>query len=133
MELTFDFPGGARVDAHLRGFTIPTDQPPDATAPSPFDLFIASMGACAAYYILEFCRRRDIPTDGLRVTERVEKGPDKMVSRVAIDVDFPETFPEKYRAAAIRAADLCSVKRHLERPPVIEVNARAHDAAGAAA
>ena len=35
MELLIDFPGGSRVDAHFGGFTVASDQPPAASAPTP--------------------------------------------------------------------------------------------------
>ena len=44
MEMIVDFPGGARVDAHFGPFTVPTDQPPRSSAPTPFALFLASIG-----------------------------------------------------------------------------------------
>ena len=39
MEMIIDFPGGSRVDAHFGSFTVNTDQPPAASAPSPFEVF----------------------------------------------------------------------------------------------
>jgi ribosomal protein S12 methylthiotransferase accessory factor len=47
MEMMIDFPGGARVDAHFGSFTVHTDQPPAASAPTPFATFLASLGTCA--------------------------------------------------------------------------------------
>jgi putative redox protein len=47
MEMIIDFPGGSRVDARFGPFTVATDQPPAATAPSPFEVFLASIGTCA--------------------------------------------------------------------------------------
>ena len=46
MDVTFSLPGGTRVDGRVGPFTIATDQPPSSTAPSPFILFLASIGAC---------------------------------------------------------------------------------------
>lgn len=123
MEMTFTFPGGSRVDGHIGRFIVPTDQPPGATAPSPFALFLASIGACAGFYVQSFCARRNIPTDGIRVVQRNHVAPDGMVDRVDIDVELPAEFPERYREAVIRAADQCTVKKHLEHPPVIGVRA----------
>ena len=58
MEMIIDFPGGARVDAHFRGHTLPTDQPAggggEDSAPMPFEVFLASIGTCAGIYILGF-------------------------------------------------------------------------------
>jgi ribosomal protein S12 methylthiotransferase accessory factor len=62
MEMIIDFPGGARVDAHFGPYTVLTDQPPsgggDGSAPTPFALFLSSMGTCAGIYVLGFCRQR---------------------------------------------------------------------------
>ena len=84
MEMTFTLGQGARVDGHTGPFTIATDQPPDASAPTPFTLFLASIGACAAFYVQAFCRKRDIPVDGVRVSQRSEAGPTGLVERVHI-------------------------------------------------
>lgn len=125
MEMTFTFPGGARVDGHVGPFVIPTDQPPDATAPSPFTLFLASIGACAGVYVQSFCRRRGIPMDGIRIVQRNVTSPDGMVDRVELELELPGSFPERYREAVIRAADQCTVKQHLELPPHIVIRATA--------
>ncbi len=75
METTFEitFGEGKKVDAHVREFTIATDQPAadggHNTAPTPFELFLASIGTCAGYYVLSFCRARAISTDGIRLTQ----------------------------------------------------------------
>jgi ribosomal protein S12 methylthiotransferase accessory factor len=44
-----------------------------------------------------------------------------LVSRIDLDIQLPPDFPERYRAAVIRAAEQCTVKKHLEHPPVIDV------------
>ena len=127
MEMLIDFPGGARVDAHFNQFTVKTDQPAqgggEGSAPTPFATFLASLGTCAGIYVLGFCRQRGIPTDGIRLLQRMESDPATgLISRVSLDIQLPPTFPEKYREAAIRAAEQCAVKKHFEHPPVIEVS-----------
>ena len=124
MELIIDFPGGSRVDAHFGAFTVPTDQPPEASAPAPFALFLASIGTCAGIYVLGFCRQRGLPTSGIRIVQRVHGGPGGMVDRIALEIELPAGFPEKYRDAVIRSAEQCAVKKHLEHPPVIVVTTR---------
>ncbi len=121
MDILIDFPGGARVDAHYGPFTIATDQPPESSAPPPFALFLASLGTCAGIYVLAFCRRRGLDTDGIQILQRVSAGPDGMVKHVGLEIQLPTGFPEKYRDALIRSAEQCAVVKHLEQPPVIEV------------
>ena len=120
------FPGGAAVEALHKGFTIRTDQPETNgggnSAPSPFDLFLASFGTCAGFYALRFCQERQIPTVGLSLvltTERDELK--KRLSKIRIEVRLPETFPEKYQGAILRAIDQCSVKRNVVEAPAFEV------------
>lgn len=36
---------------------------------------------------------------------------------------LPDGFPERYREAVVRAAGLCSMKKHIERGPHIDVAA----------
>jgi ribosomal protein S12 methylthiotransferase accessory factor len=122
MEMIIDFPGGPRVDAHFRGFTVPTDQPPMASAPMPFDLFLASIGTCAGIYVLGFCKQRNLPTDGIQIVQRVHSNQGTgMVDEIEIDIVVPPTFPEKYYDSLVRAADLCKVKKHLEKPPKFNI------------
>ncbi len=118
------FTGGKKVEVQHRGSTIRTDQPQAkggaGSAPGPFDLFLASIGACAGYYVLAFCQKRDIPTDGLELTMDVVRGEERStVDRIDIAVHLPESFPERYVDACLRSAEQCTVKRHLERPPEI--------------
>jgi putative redox protein len=122
MELIIDFPGGSRVDAHFGNFTVPTDQPPGAVAPSPFAVFLSSIGTCAGIYVLGFCRQRNLPTEGLRIIQRVHSDSSTgMVDKIDLEIEVPPEFPGKYRDSLIRSAELCAVKKHLEHPPRIEI------------
>jgi putative redox protein len=123
MEMFIDFPGGSRVDAHFGDFTVPTDQPPVASAPTPFALFLSSIGTCAGIYVLGFCKQRNLPTDGLRIVQHIHSNPQSgMVDQIDLEIQVPPTFPEKYRDSLIRSAELCTVKKHLEHPPKFEIS-----------
>ena len=126
MDMTVTFPGGVKVDAQFGSHIIKTDQPVqgggEGSAPAPFALFLASIATCAGIYVLGFCKQRGLPTDGIRLVQRLEADPRTgMISRVVIDIVVPPGFPEKYHPALIRAADQCAVKKHLENPPAFEV------------
>jgi putative redox protein len=131
MEMKFDitFTGNKKVDARFRGFTINSDQPVsdggENTAPSPFEIFLASIGMCAGFYVLSFCQSRSIPTDNMSMTQTVIRN-DKthLVEKVIIDINLPPDFPEKYKDAVIKAAQSCSVKKFLEAPPEIQITTR---------
>ncbi len=123
------FPGGKRVDAGYKGFTIRTDQPVSGggenSAPAPFDFFLASIGTCAGIYVLSFCQERGIPVEGARLVQRMERDPEtKMIARLAIDIELPAGFPEKYREAVRSAAELCTVKKHIARAPAFDIQVK---------
>ncbi len=131
-EITIVFSDGLKVDAEFKGFLVKTDQPVHqgggGTAPSPFDLFLASLATCAGFYALEFCQARKIPTRELAVSMGTERGAvSKMIDKVTIRVDLPPGFPEKYKEAIVKAIDHCAVKAHILRPPQFEIVARLHD------
>jgi len=126
MEISFA--GGVAVNADLRGFTVKTDQPEAVgganSAPSPFELFLASLGTCAGFYALRFCQQRDIATDGMRLTLDTVRNPEsKRLDQVEIKLHLPAGFPEKYRSTILRAVDQCAVKKAIFDPPEISVEA----------
>jgi ribosomal protein S12 methylthiotransferase accessory factor len=126
MELTISFPGGSKVDAACESAIIKTDQPisdgGEGSAPTPFTLFLASMGTCAGIYVLSFCQQRGLPTEDIRIRERVNfDGKTHLADEVTLDIELPSDFPEKYRHALVKAAQLCAVKRHLENPPSFNI------------
>lgn len=133
MEMIIDFPGGAKVDAHFDPFIVQTDQPPRAggegSAPMPFDLFLASIGTCAGIYVLGFCRKRNIPTEGVRIIQHVHyNSTDGMVDKIDLEIQVPPSFPREYHSALIRSAELCKVKKTLEQPPQFEIVTREAEA-----
>jgi uncharacterized OsmC-like protein len=132
MAMEISFPGGKRVNAHFEGFTIKTDQSKkdggDDTAPTPTFLFLASLGTCAGIYALNFCERRKIDTEKLKLVLDFESDPKThMVKKALMKLTLPPNFPEKYVPAIIKAMDLCNVKKHLHKPPDFETTAQKAD------
>jgi ribosomal protein S12 methylthiotransferase accessory factor len=126
MEMEITFPGGARVDANFGGMTVKTDQPVQGggqgSAPTPFATFLASIGTCAGIYVLGFCQQRGIPTDGIKIVQRMQSDRTTgLVGQIDLEIQLPPDFPEKYKTAVIRSAEQCAVKKHLEHPPTFNV------------
>ncbi|MDX9999718.1 MAG: OsmC family protein [Polyangia bacterium] len=129
LEIQVTHSGNKKIDARLNGFTIQTDQSPraggDGSAPEPFALFLASLATCAGIYVVSFCQARSIPTEGIRLVQDHDFDPRTgKLTRVSLTVELPETFPEKYREAVLRAASFCTVKKTLESPPEMQVKGR---------
>jgi len=119
------FPGGSRVDAHFGKFTVPTDQSPSETAPTPFDVFLSSIATCAGIYVLGFCQKRGLSTDSIQIIQRIHTNPaTHMIDQIDLEIIVPHTFPEKYRDSLIRSAELCKVKKHLENPPAFDITTK---------
>lgn len=123
------FPGGMRVDAEYKGFIINTDQPVyqggGASAPAPFDLFLASIATCAGIYVLYFCQKRGISVEKASLIMKIRKNPEtKMIERIFLEIQLPQDFPEKYKNAVIKAVNSCTVKAHMLDPPAFEVEAK---------
>lgn len=122
-QMTVTFSGGRKVVAHYDEFEIRTDQSVksggEASAPEPYDLFLASLATCAGYYVLSFCDKRGISTEGIRVVQIWERDAQKRLATIRLRIEVPENFPAKYHSALVRAADQCAVKKTLADPPEI--------------
>lgn len=124
-EMEISFPGGKKVFSDYNGFTIQTDQSAkdggDNSAPTPSDLFFASLGTCAALYALRFCESRKIDTEKLKISLEFQSNEKThMVEKTIFKINRPPEFPEKYTSALIKSMNLCYVKKHLEQPPEFE-------------
>lgn len=128
-EIVVTLPGGRRVDAQVRSHVLHTDQPLDNgggdTAPSPFELFLASIGTCAGIFVQGFCAKRGIATDGVRVVERAAFTDDGVLSGVELEVQLPPEFPERYRGAITAVVEQCSVKKAIAAQPLFTVRTSA--------
>jgi ribosomal protein S12 methylthiotransferase accessory factor len=126
MEVTFD--GGKVITAHINGHIIRTDQPEKIggtnTAPTPFDLFLAAIGTCAGIYVKSFCDMRKIPTEGIKIVQNADYNQETgLPANIQIEIQLPESFPEKYINAVVNVAEQCKVKNTIKSQPIITVNA----------
>ena len=132
MEMDVYFPGGKKVYADYKGFTIATDQTKEEggeeSAPEPYSLFLASIGTCAGIYVAYFCQERGIDTSNIRMKLEFERDEEKhLTTAVHIHIELPPDFPPKYKAAVIKTAELCTVKRNIVDPPKFTVSATIND------
>jgi ribosomal protein S12 methylthiotransferase accessory factor len=127
MDIEVYFEEGKRVNAQLGKHLVKTDQKEYAggedSAPAPFDYFLASLATCAGIFVKVFCDKRGIDSSGIKLTQKHITDPTtRRLSGIDIEIALPESFPDKYRAAVLKAADQCSVKRVLKDPPEIRVS-----------
>lgn len=125
MEIKVHFSGNKKVDAHMNGFIVQTDQPVQAggndSAPSPFSLFLASLATCAGFYVKSFCDSRGISVEGVEITQKIiNNNESRRIGKVLIEILLPPGFPEKYKDAVVLSANQCAVKQYLANPFEVE-------------
>lgn len=129
MDIQVTFAGGKKVNANVGKHLILTDQSVEEggedSAPSPLVYCLASMGTCAAVYVLAYLQARELPSEGVRITQS-HTYDEKLhrITAVKFDIQLPAAIPEKHHRAIIRSAQKCTVKKLFENPPAFEVDAR---------
>ena len=126
MNIEVTFGSGKKVNASVNNFEIKTDQSPasggEGSAPEPFTLFMASIATCAGIYVKSFCDQRGIASDNIKLIQNSHFNQGKrLIDRIDIEIQLPSDFPDKYKEAVIKSANLCTVKKHLHNPPEIMV------------
>ncbi|HMC72179.1 MAG TPA: OsmC family protein [Mycobacteriales bacterium] len=100
----------------------PAEDGGEDTAPTPTELFVASLAACIAFYSNRYLDRHNLPSDGLTVAAGFEmaSGPAR-VGDISITVNVPEGVPPERDAALLAVASHCTVHNTLVQPPNISV------------
>lgn len=122
MEIKVNFLDNLRLEAKFDDFTVVADQPirykGDGSAPSPFDYFLASSALCAAYFVKVYCVSRDIPTEGIRLSQNNIVDPENRYNQqFKIQVELPESISDKDREGILRSIDRCTVKKVVQTGP----------------
>jgi putative redox protein len=128
VEIRTTFKGGHRVDADFDGFVVHTDHSRkdggEGSAPAPWQLFLASIATCVGAYVLDACRERNLPSEGIEVRLREEYEPaGERLAKVGITIVVPPVIGEQDRAALVRAAARCAVKKAISDPPAFQITA----------
>ena len=117
---------GDRFAIAIRGHVVFVDQPESDggadTAPTPTELFVASLASCVAFYARRYLKRHHLPETGLAVTAQAEIGakPTRVAS-MTLTITFPDGIPEDKRAALLAVASHCTVHNSLEHPPEVVI------------
>jgi uncharacterized OsmC-like protein len=122
-----------QFEIQARQHTVFSDQPPENggydEGMTPPELFLASLGACAAYYVAEYLRQKGLASEGTRVKVVAEKvmNPPR-IDNIRIEVELPMASEERDRAGVDRAVHRCLIHNTLMHPPKIEIAVHAHAA-----
>jgi putative redox protein len=121
------FPRNDKIKANAKGLEIEIGLPPhrggDPDALGPFDLLLCSLALCTGYHVLTFLDERGIPIADAGLCLEAERGEEShLLDTVEMEIRVPGDFPEKYRAAIVRAAGQCLVKAQLGQSPEFKVS-----------
>lgn len=115
---TFD-----RFRIEVRGHAVVTDQPVPASGdagPTPTELFVASLAACAGFYARRFLARHGLADGDLAIAADFAWSADhSRVAAVTIRLELPGGVPETLRPALMRVLEHCTVHESLQHPPSV--------------
>jgi len=123
MKIQIKLLDGVKVEAILNNHTIISDQSiqdgGEGSAPNPFEYFLSSLAMCVGFYVNSFCKKRNINTEGINITQ-IDTSIDEnnyYNRNFKIEIKLPDTFPLKYKDALLKTAQNCTVKKVIQNNP----------------
>ena len=118
--------GGDQFDINVRGHVLRVDQPKrdggQDAAPTPTELFVASLASCVAFYARRYLARHDLPTQGLAVEATYDLGArPARVSGVDLRLILPDGVPPERRDPLLAVASHCTVHNTLTTKPEVRI------------
>ncbi len=125
-QLRVEYESGDKFQIAVRQHSIRVDQPTadggDDTAPTPTDLFIASLAACVAYYVRRFLSRHGHPVAKLAVTSEVDfASHPHRVGAIDLRIEVPGELDPEQQASLLAVASRCTVHNSLRQPPEVRI------------
>ncbi|GAA2437611.1 hypothetical protein GCM10010191_60630 [Actinomadura vinacea] len=112
----------------IRDHLIHVDQPFSAggmdAGPTPVEVFVAGLAACAAHYGRRYLASHGLPAQGLEAGARftMSAAPPARIARIDLSVRPPVRLPEAQEAGFQAAVERCALHNTLLRPPRIEID-----------
>jgi len=126
VEATVRHLGAVQFEISARGHKIYCDQPLESggfdEGMTPPELMLASLGACAGYYAIDYLRRAKIPMHGVLVRTKAEKvpGPPRL-DDIHIELECPGAVEEQQQNGLLEAVRKCLIHNTLLHTPKIRV------------
>jgi uncharacterized OsmC-like protein len=126
-HVNVDHIDGDAYEIRVRGHRVTVDQPVDAggtdKAPTPTELFAASLAACVAHYAGRYLVRHGLSRDGLQVHADYDLATDRpaRVTAIRVSVQPPRGFPAERLAALTAVANHCTIHNSLTHAPEVTV------------
>jgi putative redox protein len=126
MEVKVTYLENVKFAIHSRCHYITCDQPVESgghdAGMTPPELMLASLGACAAFYAVQYLKARNLPADGVDVSVMAEKL--KQPARLGnfrITVSYPLPLTEEQNRGMMRSVHHCLIHNTLLSPPQVTI------------
>lgn len=126
-EMDVRYVSGESYAVSVRGHQVTVDQPAESggldTAPTPTELFVASLATCVAFYAGRYLTRHGYSRDGLTVSADFDMATDRpaRVSDIRLTVEAPADLPADRWPALHAVVSHCTVHNSLASPPSIVI------------
>ena len=110
--------GALQFEISARGHTVYSDQPVENggfdEGMTPPELMLASLGACAGHYAVDYLKRLKIPVEGTVVRTTAEKvpGPPRL-DHIRIELECPGVVKERHQKGLLDAVRKCLIHNTL--------------------
>lgn len=127
LEVVTNHLGAVQFEISARNHRIYCDQPIQNggfdEGMTPPELMLASLGACAGYYAIDYLKRSKVPAQGVRVRTTAEKvlGPPRL-DDIHIELECFETLNAQHQRGLLEAVRKCLIHNTLLHAPKIRVD-----------
>ncbi len=127
-QMDVRFVAGEAYEVAVRGHRVMVDQPAEAggqdAAPTPTELFVASLATCVAFSAGRYLTRRGCSRDGLAVSAAFDMAIDRPagVSGIHLIVRVPDSLPAGRWPAFRAVISHCTVHNTLTSPPTVVID-----------
>ena len=127
-EMDVRYVAGEPYEVSVRGHRVLVDQPAEAggldAAPTPTELFVASLATCVAFYAGRYLTRHGYGRDGLAVSAGFDMATDRpaRVTGIRLTVRAPADLPAARRPALHAVVSHCTVHNSLASPPSVAID-----------
>ena len=128
MEVLVEHLGAVQFEVKARNHTLISDQPAENKGfdegMTPPELFLASLGSCAAFYAVDYLKRNELQEGcKVRVTADKVKAPARL-DNFHIEVEVPGNLTDDQVRGVDEAVHRCLIHNTLLHPPTMDVEVR---------
>ena len=127
LEVITNHLGAVQFEISARNHKVYCDQPVESggfdEGPTPPELMLGALGACAAYYAVDYLKRQKVPAEGVRVRTTAEKvlGPARL-DDIHIQLECCRSLEGRHQKGLLDAVRKCLLHNTLLHLPKIRVD-----------